>query len=125
MSADISLRGLPRQVECECDYCFHIHSRTVFDFEFEDFITSNLVPMARAAGLHLAIYQPQTLGATTGGELIVPLVEGILSLQAEPQKFQALGPSDPKLGSYDELLRVAMGLLHACLEQPDALIRVS
>lgn len=105
------------------DQSFHVHEYETNEF-FHSNITHNLGEMAVAAGIYKHLWRPEELNITTAQHLIMPLASGLLTLQSDPATFKALNPANG-WGDYDGLVRFVKDYLHACIEYPDALIRVS
>ena len=85
--------------------------------------THNLQPMAREAGLHAALWEPETIGVTVAAQLTTLLEEGLAKLHAEPERFRAFNAPNG-WGRYEDLVRFTERYLAACREHPDATIRV-
>lgn len=91
---------------------------------WSDNVTHNLVPMAKAAGIYEAVWRPDEHGLTTAAQLIPILEEGIARLEAEPEKYCALNPSNG-WGSYDDFLPWLKQYRDACKQNPGATVEVS
>ena len=91
---------------------------------YDNNITHNLNQMAGAAGLYIALWQPEELEITKAWQLIVPLREGLGRLRAEPERFRALNPSNG-YGNYDGLVSFVEAYLAACEAHPEAEVSVS
>lgn len=87
-------------------------------------ITHNLNTMAEDAGLYQHLWRPEELGITKASELIDPLRAGLELLVSDPKRFRAFNPSNG-WGSYEGLVEFVRRYLEACIENPDATIRVS
>ncbi len=59
------------------------------------------------------------MGFKLAGSLIPILREGLAKLEADPEKYKALNPTNG-WGSYDGLLKFVRKYLAACEESPDA-----
>lgn len=101
-------------------YLSELVERDVFWFN----ITHNMGPMASAAGLYKAMWRPEELGITKAKELIPVLTDGLQWLRTHEEQAKALNP-DNGWGSYEALRRFTESYLGACIEHPDANIRVS
>jgi len=86
-------------------------------------ITHNLNKMAAEAGLYEHLWRPDEIGVTKAQELIEPLCEGLKALGSNPERFKALN-SPNGWGTYEGLIRFVAGYLQACIEWPDATVRV-
>jgi len=86
-------------------------------------ITHNLARMADKAGLYEYLWRPDELGVTKARELIAPLQAGLIVLGKYPGTFKALNPPNG-WGTYEGLIRFVAGYLQACIEWPDATVRV-
>lgn len=87
-------------------------------------ITHNLGRMAAEAGLYQALWHPDEIGATHAHLLIFPLEAGLARLRSDPKHYRALNPSNG-WGTYEGLVRFVEGYLAACVEWPQAEVRVS
>lgn len=87
-------------------------------------ITHNLGRMADAAGLYTWLWRPDELGVTQAAELIGPLTAGLERLEADPERFKKLNPSNG-WGDYDGLVAFVRDYLHACRQHPAATVQVS
>lgn len=87
-------------------------------------VTHNLTTMAEAAGLYRHLWRPDEIGICDAGQLIEPLTAGLAKLQADPDHFKTMNPSNG-WGTYDGLCRFVSEYLNACREHPDAAVRVS
>lgn len=86
-------------------------------------ITHNLVGMAKAAGIYLYLWRPETYGITKAKELIEPLEDGLKRLKSAPDHFKELNPSNG-WGNYEGLVALVEKYLEACREYPDAVVYV-
>lgn len=87
-------------------------------------ITHNLGAMAREAGVYLACWRPEEMGATKAHHLIEPLRAGLMALRSDPERFRAFNPANG-WGDYDGLVAFVADYLAACEEFPDADVSVS
>lgn len=87
-------------------------------------ITHNLNNMADAAGVYDCLWRPDEHGMTKAAQLIEPLRVGLGVLNAEPERFMPLNPSNG-WGTYDGLVRFVARYLEACERWPDADVHVS
>lgn len=101
-------------------YLEKIIPTTVFSANY----THNVNTMADLAGLYKPIWRPEEVGINKAAQLIEPLRKGIAEMEEEPGKFIALNP-DNGWGSYETFLPWLKKYLQACLDNPDAEIKVS
>jgi len=87
-------------------------------------ITHNLGGMAEAAGIYKHLWRPEEIEITKAGQLIAPLQDGLERLRADPEKYRAYNPPNG-WGSYEGLVSFVEKYLAACIETPDADVRVS
>jgi hypothetical protein len=87
-------------------------------------ITHNLGKMAAEAGIYQHLWRPEELGIKQAGELIKPLADGLYRLKADPDHFRKFNPANG-WGSYENLIKFVDEYLGACMNNPDAEIRVS
>lgn len=97
-----------------------VRPTTVFDAN----LTHNLGRMAAEAGIYVALWRPEDIPASTAGQLVPLLRDGLATLLREPERFTALNPENG-WGSYEGLVRVATEYLAACEANPDAEVSVS
>ena len=86
-------------------------------------ITHNLAKMASEAGIYYALWRPEEIGLDKAGLLIGPLSAGLSKLKGNPDKYESLNPENG-WGSYIGLVEVVEKYLAACIEFPEATIRV-
>lgn len=101
-------------------YLTAIRPTTVYDRN----ITHNLGAMAKEAGVYEHLWHPDEIGVTKAQQLIAPLTAALTLLRVDPDRFRALNPENG-WGSYDGLVSFVSEYLTACVENPDADIRVS
>jgi len=87
-------------------------------------ITHNLTEMARAAGIHKALWRPEEIPATHARDIVQLLDDGLRLLVAEPDRFRRFN-SPNGWGRYDDFVEFVRGVLDACRTWPNATIRVS
>jgi len=87
-------------------------------------ITHNLGKMADVAGIYGALWRPDEHGLTHARDLIEPLRSGLADLRARPAFFVAFNAPNG-WGTYEHLVPFVEQYLAACLEYPDAKVRVS
>lgn len=91
---------------------------------YERNITHNVNVMAKAAGCYMELWRPDEIGITKASELVQPLERGLFALIAEPDKYEAMNPSNG-WGSYGGLLAFVARYLSACKNYPNADVEVS
>lgn len=91
---------------------------------YERSITHNVNVMAEAAGCYMHLWRPDEIGITKASELVQSLERGLSELIAEPDKYEAMNPSNG-WGSYDGLLAFVASYLSACKNYPNADVEVS
>jgi hypothetical protein len=91
---------------------------------FEANCTHNITKMAELAGIYKPLWHPEDAGINKASDLVEPIHRALTLLRAEPERFVALNPEN-KWGSYDTFVPWLEKLLTACLEFPDASVRVS
>lgn len=91
---------------------------------YERNITHNVNVMADAAGCYMHLWRPDEIGITKAIELIDPLERGLVALISEPDKYEAMNPSNG-WGSYGGLLAFVASYLSACKNYPNADVEVS
>lgn len=95
-------------------------SNTVFSSN----ITHNLTGMAEAAGIYLACWRPEEMGATKAKDIIGLLATGLAALKADPAHFQQFNAKNG-WGMYEHFVPWVEEYLAACKANPDAMIRIS
>lgn len=93
---------------------------TVYDAN----ITHNLNKMAEAAGIYKHLWRPDEIGVTKACELIEPLTAGLAKLKADPAHFEQFNAPNG-WGMYRHFVQFVEEYLAACVENPDADVRVS
>lgn len=91
---------------------------------FSQNITHNLNKMAEEAGIYMHLWRPDELGLEKAGELIEPLSAGLNLLKSDPARFQAFN-SPNGWGMYEHFVPFVEECLNACINYPDADIRIS
>lgn len=106
---------------CVCEACGNEHEgeREVWRGN----ITHNLTQMADLALLYVPCWRPEEV-VQRAEELIPLLAAGLAKLEADPEKFQALNPSNG-WGCYGGLVSFVRSLLGACREWPGARVEAS
>ena len=87
-------------------------------------ITHNLRDMAKEAGIHEHLWVPENLGITRAKDLIAPLRSGIHKMKADPERFKKYDAHNG-WGLYHQFLPWLERYLEACIEYPNAEVRVS
>lgn len=87
-------------------------------------ITHNLRDMAIEAGIYQHLWRPEELGLTKAGDLIQPLTVGLALLKSDPPRFEKFNSSNG-WGLYVHFVPFVEKYLLACIENPNAEIRVS
>ncbi len=89
---------------------------------FEANYTHNCNTMASAAGLYQYVWRPEECeDVKCAGDLVEPLRRGIKYMEDNPEKFQALNPSNG-WGNYDTFLPCLRKYLEACVKYPKAIV---
>ncbi len=91
---------------------------------YEANITHNVNRMAEAVGCYQELWRPDEIGIERASQLIEPLKAGLIALVSDPLRFEALNPENG-WGSYDGLVQFVTAYLKACIQHPDATVRVS
>jgi hypothetical protein len=91
---------------------------------YEANITHNLNEMAAAAGIYKHLWHPDEIGVTKASELIGPLTAGLAKLKADPAHFERFN-SPNGWGKYKHFVPFVEKYLAACIENPDAEVKVS
>lgn len=86
-------------------------------------ITSNLAPMARAAGIYYVLWHPADVDITLAEQLIAPLEAGLAKLKENPSEMQEYDPEN-KWGTYGTLVIFVENYLNACRAYPKARVSV-
>jgi hypothetical protein len=101
-------------------YLTAIRPKTVYDAN----ITHNLGAMAKEAGIYQHLWRPEELGITHAQALIEPLTVGLALLKSDEPRFSKFNASNG-WGMYEHFVPFVEKYLQACIENPDAEIRVS
>ena len=94
--------------------------RTVYEAN----ITHNLGGMASEAEIYEALWRPEEIGIEKAGQLIGPLSAGINRLNMHREHFEQFNPPNG-WGTYDYLVQFTKDYLAACIQYPEAVVRVS
>lgn len=87
-------------------------------------ITHNLTAMAEEAGIYMHLWRPEEIGITKAEQLIEPLTEGLALMKADPERFRKHNAPNG-WGMYHHFVPWIEKYLAACIENPDAEVRVS
>lgn len=87
-------------------------------------MTHNLGAMAREAGIYQHLWRPEEIGITKASQLIEPLTVALALLRSDPPRFEEFSPPNG-WGKYEYLVDDVAKYLAACIENPEAEIRVS
>lgn len=93
------------------------------DCVFTANITHNLTKMASEAGIYKHLWRPDEIGVTRAEQLISPLTEGLARLSANSMHFRQFNPKNG-WGDYEGLKAFVAEYLKACIEYPEAEVRV-
>lgn len=143
MSLDVCLLGERQKVKTKCDSCGHEHEEYAQEYLYDANITHNLGEMAEKAGIYEALWRPHRLrsdynieekdykgesrfedSVSIKAREIIPLLEkGLKDLKARPSYFKKFN-SPNGWGTYEHFVPFVEKYLNACLENPDAIIKV-
>lgn len=87
-------------------------------------ITHNLSAMAEEAGIYKHLWRPEELEITKAAQLIEPLKAGLALLKADPERFRKHNAVNG-WGLYEHFVPFVEKYLAACVESPDADVRIS
>lgn len=87
-------------------------------------ITHNLNSMAEEAGIYKHLWLPDKIGIIKAFQLIEPLSNGIKLMESDPARFKRFNASNG-WGTYDGFVPWLKQYLAACIEFPDADVKVS
>jgi len=87
-------------------------------------ITHNLVEMAKEAGIYIPLWHPEEMGAKFARDIIDQLQCGLDDLVARPKYYKKFD-SPNGWGMYDHFVPFVSAVLLACIQSPDAEIKVS
>jgi len=91
---------------------------------FDRNITHNLNKMADAAGIYNCLWRPDENGITKASQCIKPLQDGLAALVADPDGFRKYDSPNGR-GLYIHFVPFVTAVLMACIEYPDADVKVS
>lgn len=90
---------------------------------FDANITHNLGDMAYEAGIYHALWRPEEVNAVYAKDIVSVLKEGIEAMKQDPERFKKYD-ADNGWGTYDDFLPWLERVKKACIENPNAKIRV-
>lgn len=91
---------------------------------FSSNITHNLGRMAKECEIYEHLWRPEEIGITRARELIGALGQGLTKLLADPKHYSSFN-SPNGWGVYEHFVSFVKNYLEACIENPDAEVRVS
>lgn len=126
MSLDVYLT-MPRtrargEHQCNCEFCT-INKGDTTEVYWAN-ITHNLNTMADAGGFYKAVWRPDEEGITKASQLIDVLHNAVKDMEARPEFFEQYN-SPNGWGLYENFLPWLKRYLNACIEYPEASVRVS
>lgn len=88
-------------------------------------ITHNLNKMAMGVSVkfYKALWRPDEIGLTVARELKLILVEGLMELLNQPDKYKQYNPENG-WGNYEGLCDVVFHYIQACIRHPESTIKV-
>jgi len=89
---------------------------------YEANITHNLGKMAEALDIYSQVWHPEKNGVLYASQLIQPLTDAIYKMKRAPKLYKQYD-SPNGWGKYDNFLPWLEGLLAACKEHPNAVVR--
>lgn len=87
-------------------------------------ITHNLGAMAKAAEIYQHLWRPDEIGITKAFQLIEPLKEGLKKLKENPHQYKFFNATNG-WGTYEHFIPFVEAYLTACIEFPDATVKIS
>lgn len=123
MSLDIWLEGPEKKVTCVCPDCGHEHEKMEAKCFYKANITHNLNKMAKKVGIYECLWRPDEYGYRTAANIIPPLHQGIALLKGRPEYYKQFDAPNG-WGRYIDFVPWLEHLLQACIDNPDAFIRV-
>ena len=124
MSLDFYLYGDEESVECVCNCCDDVHLNKKRKVIFHGNITHNLTKMADAADIYMCLWRHEEIGIITASQMISPLVNGLLKLKNDPEKYKKYDSSNG-WGLYVHFVPFVERVLKACEEYPNSTVEVS
>jgi hypothetical protein len=124
---DVFLEGDVYTTNCRCSDCGNNHRKTERKEYYWATVSNCHRELARAAEVYTAVWEPNTAGSTVAKQLIVPLTIGLAELEVHPEKFESIARRSvcAPYGGYQSFVHFIQGYLQACIEYPDATVRVS
>lgn len=117
MSLDVYLMDTKK-----CPKCGHpVETEQVV---FDQNITHNLTKMASEAGIYYPLWRPEEVNLYKAEDLIPFLKAGLYLLRSQPEHFKKFD-AENGWGLYIHFVPWVESYLNACIEHPDAVIRVS
>ncbi len=123
MSLDVYLYGNVVSRKCTCE-CGNEHESQFQDCVYDANITHNLGQMAKEAGIYKHLWRPDEIWIDTAKQLIEPLTVGLALLKSDEQRFIQFNAKNG-WGLYEHFVPFVEKYLTACIENPDARVRVS
>jgi hypothetical protein len=102
-----------------CDQCDHSHEADSSEDVFERNYTRNTSPMLRKAGTHWS-----EMEGKTGAEMYPIMVEVVKTMEAEPEEYKKLNPSNG-WGDYDSFLQLLRDFRDCLKDHPQGVVHVS
>lgn len=121
MSLDVKLISRS-PIEVVCEECGNKYNKEVEYYSAN--ITHNLNRMADKAGIYEALWRPDEIGISVASELIPLLQDGLKKLLSKPKYYEKYN-SPNGWGMYEHFVPFVEKYLYACIEYPDAIIKVS
>lgn len=120
MSLDVYLNTIDPEATCEA--CGQRVPNSMIEV-YTSNITHNLGTMAREVGVYQACWRPEEIDITHAHQLIPILRTGIAELKENSDKYK-LFDAPNGWGTYEQFVLWLEEYLSACVENPDALVRV-
>lgn len=120
MSLDVYLTSA-NPIKRTCDECGQECEKheTLYDAN----ITHNLGTMAGKAGIYKHLWRPEEIEIKTAGELIEPLTRALCDMKDRPEYYKQFD-AENGWGTYKDFVPWIESYLAACIEYPDATVRV-
>lgn len=123
MSLDVMLYNEKMDSET-CPKCKEEIEIAQRSYLFDANITHNLGTMAKELGIYEIVWRPEEVGVKTAEELISPLIKGIAKAESDPAYYRTFD-SPNGWGKYEHFIPWLKKYLAACIENPNAIVRVS
>lgn len=121
MSLNVTLRSAEKIKET----CYHCGQEYYAEQElFYANITHNLGKMAQEAGIYLALWRPEEIGATIASDITDIVETGLTDMLVNPDKYKEFD-SPNGWGIYVDFMPWIKNYLEALKKYPDAVIEVS